>query len=345
MKVMVFVALWLLMAIEPRQLEPALVGREYSGPPLTVLASVCAPHGAVWRLERGSLPPGLALRANGAIQGVPEQPGEWRFVVRAELGCGAERRAYTLDVVPLLVLEARPAALEFAVRLGEPVHRQWLRVTGNQPGLAYTLETRGPPWLTARQRAGVLPPAGAALMADVVEVTLDGARILPGKHRGELVLSTWRGVAPLRVPVEIDARAPAPVPVALPIAQRLTPLPVPPLPLFALPLTPPQRLTPTPSPPPAPPAATTLSPLPAPASARAPTQPLNQPIRSRPPARYRRFAASRPPAGLKRAAPPTPAAPPAQAAPPPAPAAKPAPPAKPSPVGEKVPPKPNAGHH
>ncbi len=51
---------------------------------------------ARWRLERGALPPGLTLEADGQLRGLPSEAGVWNFSVEAEPGGQA---AFSLAVL------------------------------------------------------------------------------------------------------------------------------------------------------------------------------------------------------------------------------------------------------
>lgn len=54
---------------------------------------------AVWTVAAGELPPGLELSSGGAISGIPERGGEWRFTVRlVERGGGTAERELRLLV-------------------------------------------------------------------------------------------------------------------------------------------------------------------------------------------------------------------------------------------------------
>lgn len=318
------VLLWA-MVIQPPQLPPALIGREYSGGPLTASTSICAPHGAVWQVAGGQLPPGLTLSPAGFLTGAATQPGAWRFLVRVDAGCGAIDKEYVLEAIPAPVLDVRPAELRLSTLLGRASPQTFrLRVAGNHSGLAYSVQTDGSPWLAVRQRSGALPAAGAALSADLVEVSVDAARLLPGETRAFLRISCWRGVSEVRVPVVVTVTTSRPEPLPAPIGRALRPAPVPPLPLVAMPLSGRPQLALLP--PPLTPAQLRI--VERMAASRTP--------RSRPVYRMRRFAATRPQIAPK---------PPVPAPPKPAPI-KPEPPKpepKPSPVGAKVEKK-SSGH-
>lgn len=318
------VLLWA-MVIQPPQLPPALVGREYSGGPLLASTSICAPHGAVWQVAGGQLPPGLTLSPAGFLTGAATQPGTWRFLVRMNAGCGPIDKEYVLEAIPAPVLDVRPAELRLSTLLGRASPQTFrLRVTGNQPGLSYSVQTDGSPWLSVRQRAGTLPAAGAALSADLVEVSVDTTRLLPGETRALVRISCWRGVSDVRIPVVVNVTTPRPEPLALPIGRALRPAPVPPLPLVAMAL--PERPQLAPVPPPL-----TLGQMRIVERMTASRTP-----RSRPMYRMRRFAATRPQIAPKQPPPALPKPAPVKPEPP-----KPEP--KPSPVGAKVEKKPS-GH-
>lgn len=306
------VLLWA-MVIQPPQLPPALIGREYSGGPLFAPTPTCAPHGTVWSVAGGQLPPGLTLSPSGSLAGSATQPGAWRFLVRVDAGCGAIDKEYVLEAIPAPVLDVRPAELRLSTVLGRAAPQPFaLRVAGNQPGLAYSVRTDGSPWLAVRQRAGALPAAGASLTADLVEVSVDAARLLPGESRALLRISCWRGVNEVQVPVVVNVTTPRPEAVVSPIGSRLQPVAIPPLPLVSMAVVGRPQLVP------APPALTPVERRIVERMVAART------LKSRPVSRMRRFAATRPQIARKPVTPP-----PAQPVPP-----KPEP--KPSPVGTKV---------
>lgn len=59
-------------------LPPALAGQAYAHPLRTLRGS------ARWRVERGTLPPGLQLDGDGQLRGTPLEAGVWSFSVEAE---------------------------------------------------------------------------------------------------------------------------------------------------------------------------------------------------------------------------------------------------------------------
>jgi uncharacterized protein (TIGR03437 family) len=59
-------------------LPPALLGQGYTYPLRTLRGA------ARWRVERGTLPPGLQLDADGQLRGTPLEAGVWSFSVEAE---------------------------------------------------------------------------------------------------------------------------------------------------------------------------------------------------------------------------------------------------------------------
>jgi len=311
------VLLWA-MVIQPPQLPPALVGREYSGGPLLAAAPVCAPHGAVWRVAQGRLPPGLTLSPSGFLTGSATQPGAWRFQVRVDGGCGVIDKEYVLEAVPAPVLDVRPAEVRLSTVLGLATPQKFaLRVAGNQPGLAYTVQTDGLPWLAVRQRAGALPAAGAALSADLVEVSVDARRLLPGETRALVRISCWRGVSEAQVPIIVNVTTPRPEATAAPIGRRLQPVAIPPLPLVWMALQGRPRMAHVPPP------------LTAAEQRIVERMVAAHTPNRRPAYRMRRFAAARPQMAPKPVAPAPPKPAPPKTAPP-----KPEP--KPSPVGAKV---------
>jgi hypothetical protein len=60
-----------------------------------------------WRVEKGTLPPGLKLEDNGTLHGTPERPGEFRFTVSAADGGQPQQsvqKDFVIEVIEALTL-------------------------------------------------------------------------------------------------------------------------------------------------------------------------------------------------------------------------------------------------
>lgn len=267
------------MIIQPAELPPAFAGKEYSGGPLSSTGNVCGQQNVVWTVAKGQLPPGLDLSAAGFLSGIVNTPGEWNFTVRAQSGCGTIDHPYTLHVLASPLFDVRPGSIAMDAPMGRAGESQFsIRVGSNHAGLPYTMETSGQSWFRARARENMIPAAGRALTADLIEVTIDPSQLPPGKHKGWIKLSAWRAMAPVVIPIEARVLAPAPVASAVPITTHLEPVPIPIVREPVMTRVPPPVVVYTPPPP---------QPLVAPPPAAAPAV-------TRSPFRMRRFAAARP---------------------------------------------------
>ena len=187
---------------QPR-LPDAMVGKVYAGGPLVVEGGGQCPRNQLWvRLVGGTLPAGMYLSAAGQFGGLPMEAGNYEFVVRVENGCGWSDQSMTLEVVGAPIMLANPAALEFRVIAGQLVAPAAIQVSSNRAGQPYTVETSAP-WLRARPRAGRTPASGSALSADLVDVEIDTATLLPGQHRASIDIGGWR-MGPVSVPVRVE---------------------------------------------------------------------------------------------------------------------------------------------
>ncbi|MCC6591521.1 MAG: hypothetical protein IT168_32845 [Bryobacterales bacterium] len=220
---------WLLaFIIQPADLPPAIAGKEYSGGPLTATENTCGQQNVIWSVPKGQLPPGLNLSPAGFVSGLVNLPGEWRFTVRAQSGCTTFDQPYTLHVLPSPLFDIRPGSISLEAPLGPYGESRFdIRVGSNQAGLPYTIETSGQSWFRARARENMIPAAGRALTADLIEVMVDTSRLPPGRHKGWIKLSAWRAMAPVVIPIEARVVAPAPVPSVVPITSHLEPVPIP----------------------------------------------------------------------------------------------------------------------
>jgi hypothetical protein len=69
------------LRIERAILPPGRAGRPYG--PVHLRAAGADPRQVAWHLGEGALPPGLVLRPDGTLEGVPRRPGAATFVVQA----------------------------------------------------------------------------------------------------------------------------------------------------------------------------------------------------------------------------------------------------------------------
>jgi hypothetical protein len=191
--------------LSPGALPPAQLGRSYSGGPIVAAGGGrCSSNTVRFDITAGALPTGLVLSEAGYFRGVPSEPGVFRFVIRAANGCGWSTREFSIAVAGAPILLVNPPSVVYRVlagqRLPEP---EILRVSSDTPNLAYSVD--GPPaaWVEARVGQGVTPAPGAAMIADTITLHLDHSRLTPGRHQTELVVSAWRAVDPVRVPIEV----------------------------------------------------------------------------------------------------------------------------------------------
>jgi len=189
--------------IAPRELPWAALDRPYTQS-LAVRGGVrCAENDLrVW--TEGALPEGLELDVNGQFRGVPVRPGTYPFLVRAENTCGQSAWPYTLVVTGAPVLIVTGNQLEFHYRRGGPAPRpQSIQVRGTWPGLEYTIEKAGVPWLRTLAHAGRTPRPGAPLDCDLVEVMVDPSDLATGDYPATLRLGTWHGANEPEVKVRL----------------------------------------------------------------------------------------------------------------------------------------------
>ena len=85
------------LAVATAELPRATAGRAYA----LDLAATGGIDTRVWSLAAGTLPAGLALSADGRIQGTPTAPARALFTVRVADGSGAATRELALDVRPV----------------------------------------------------------------------------------------------------------------------------------------------------------------------------------------------------------------------------------------------------
>jgi hypothetical protein len=117
----------------------------FSGTPAT---------GVTWSVQSGTLPAGVTLSSNGALQGTPTTVGTYQFVVRAQSGAQSDTETLTVLVVAPLDI-AQPAV--GPAEVGIPFNLQLQAAGGGPPG-APTYKWSLP--------AGAVLPAGLTLNPD-----------------------------------------------------------------------------------------------------------------------------------------------------------------------------------
>ena len=209
------------------------------------------------RLAGGRLPAGLRLNAKGEPEGIPTEPGTYRFTVELSDGCSRRTEERELRVQPAPILTAEAETGEFRCPQGAPPFAAGaVRVSGSAPGRPYTVEILDGAWLRATMRSGAIPTESSGFDADRLQLWVEPAKLVPGVYRARLRVSTWEGAnAPeLLFTLRVDA-----VQSILTPASSVTPLPVPlTLPVIELPS--PQTIVPPAVNRPAPPKLSTARP-------------------------------------------------------------------------------------
>lgn len=188
------------------------------------------------RLAGGRLPAGLRLNAKGAPEGVPTEPGTYRFTVELSDGCSRRMEERELHVMPAPILTAEADTQDFhCIHGAPPFAAGGIRVSGSAPGRPYTVEILEGSWLRATMRTGSLPAETSALDSDRLELFADPGKLGPGLHTARLRVSTWQGAnAPeLLFRLHVDpvqsiltptgAGGPLPVPLAMPVVELPSP--------------------------------------------------------------------------------------------------------------------------
>jgi Putative Ig domain len=75
------------LVIVTKSLPTAQAGSQYL---VQLVASGVAPYH--WSVISGTLPPGLSLNSDGFLQGIPQQPGQFNFVVEVQDGSNSTAR-------------------------------------------------------------------------------------------------------------------------------------------------------------------------------------------------------------------------------------------------------------
>jgi hypothetical protein len=209
----VAVAMGEVFDVSPSRLPAAHLGRTYPGGPIVAAGGGrCSSNTVAFQVAAGTLPPGLTLTPAGYFQGIPTEPGLFRFAVRTVNECTGSTREFSIMVSGAPILRVNPPALVYRVLAGQPLpESEILRVSSDTPHLAYSVQGPAAPWVEAHIGHGATPGADAGLTADTISLHFDSGRLTPGHHRTELIVSAWRAVAPVRVPIEV---AVADVPIA-----------------------------------------------------------------------------------------------------------------------------------
>lgn len=194
--------------LNPSSLPAATLGKAYIGGPLVLQGGgECPRNVPLVRVVGGSLPAGIYLTPAGQFGGAPAEAGRHEFIVRVENACGWSDQPMSIDVTGAPFFSATPTSLAFRVMAGQTAAPASLQIAGNSPGLAYTVES-ATPWLRARARNGLTPPAGSGLIADLIDVEIDSATLAPGQYRGSIVVGGWRTAQPVTIPVFVEVIGP-----------------------------------------------------------------------------------------------------------------------------------------
>ncbi|MCX6602840.1 MAG: hypothetical protein NTV52_04525 [Acidobacteria bacterium] len=247
-----------LLGAELRLLNPtlplALAGRPYNQGPLVVESSGRCQLGATsTRLGDGNLPTGMSLVGRGYLRGTPMEPGRFGFSVELRSGCSRSVEQVVLEVAMAPMLRVSAESLDFSCEKGgRPPTMQRVMVSGSLPGMPYTMSAAGAPWLEIRPRRGALPPPGAALETDAVDLLVHPEKLESGDYHATLLTYAWGGTSPASTEVHLTVKPAGSSWESL----RTVPMPPPPPPAATIPTVvlptvkveppPPQKPKPTP---------------------------------------------------------------------------------------------------
>lgn len=201
-----------LEAMDLRLSNPSLpmgrAGYPYQQGPLLVESSGRCPVGATgMRVVDGNLPDGMSLDGAGYLRGTPREPGRYGFAVEMRTACARAVEQVVLEVGMAPMLRVSVMELQFSCeRGGRPPEPQRVMVTGSQPGLAYQMSAAGAPWLEIRPRRGALPPPGAALEADAVDLFVHPEKLDSGEYHTTLLTYAWGGIAAASTQVHLSIK-------------------------------------------------------------------------------------------------------------------------------------------
>jgi hypothetical protein len=171
--------------ISPALLPAATQGDLYAQPLIQEPATVSS---EVWTLVSGSLPPGITLAANGALNGTPTDLGVSEFTVKVDTDCGSCTKTFTLEVES--AVDCMGAVKSVQELLG------W--VDTSNPGCSMTLVSgdgtfAGTPSPTLQVRANANPLCNPDLDDYTLVVTFDWTGVgfttgLPGTTRAIIAI-------------------------------------------------------------------------------------------------------------------------------------------------------------
>lgn len=189
-------------------LPVARAGYPYQQGPLLVESSGrCALGGTGMRVVGGSLPDGMSLDGAGYLRGTPRDPGTYGFAVEIRTACARTVEQVVLEVGMAPMLRVSAMDLSFSCeRGGRPPEPQRVMVSGSQPGLPYQMSAEGAPWLEIRPRRGALPPPGAALESDAVDLFVHPEKLDSGEYHATLLTYAWGGTAPATTRVHLTVK-------------------------------------------------------------------------------------------------------------------------------------------
>jgi hypothetical protein len=119
-----------LLRVANATLKNGVVGADYAD----TLRLVSAPGTPTWSLYSGTLPPGLALAADGQLAGVPGSAGAFTFAVRADVGSQFGLKSFTVTVAnPSVTIDAASQHLLGGAQIDAALQR-YLDLQGNNNG-------------------------------------------------------------------------------------------------------------------------------------------------------------------------------------------------------------------
>jgi hypothetical protein len=148
---------------------PALPPRAETRAPFRMAFSWCDGVGAVTWSASGSLPPGVTLRTDGSVVGVPRGAGRYRFtVIATDVRERVARYRATISVAPRLEVETTRVP---AARVGRPYRAKLTARGGVSPKVWRVTRGRLPRGVRLDRKLGVL--TGIAKRATRHRVTVE----------------------------------------------------------------------------------------------------------------------------------------------------------------------------